>query len=285
MEREELLALVREMREDDRKRREASGVPAAGEERFVPVRGGKARILYYPAEAGAPVFFNVHGGGFVAGTPEGDDLFCRRVNEQLKIHVVNVEYRLAPECMFPGDKEDVYDVVSYICAHPEEYPADRTKMISGGHSAGANIPETVCLMAKKSREFCFAAQILDYPPLDIYTPAGQKFYTEGAIPPQVAEVFNACYRKEEDAKNILCSPYWAQPQDLEGLPDALVITCEIDSLREEGEEYAKKLMQAGVEVTGKRFMKAAHGFTMAEDEAGIAGQQYMIDYMKRKLNG
>jgi len=261
MEREELLALVKGMREEDRKRREASGIPAAGDERFVPVRGGKARILYYPAEAGAPVFFNIHGGGFVAGTPEGDDLFCRRVNEQLKIHVVNV------------------------CAHPEEYPADRTKMIIGGHSAGANISAAVCLMAKKSREFCFAAQILDYPPLDIYTPAGQKFYTEGAIPPQVAEVFNACYRKEEDAKDILCSPYWAQPQDLEGLPDALVITCEIDSLREEGEEYAKKLMQAGVEVTGKRFMKAAHGFTMAEDEAGIAGQQYMIDYMKRKLNG
>lgn len=284
MEKEELLELIKGMREDDRKRLADASIPAAGEERFVPVRNGRARILYYPAEAGAPVFINVHGGGFVAGVPEGDDLFCKRVNEQLKIHVVNVEYRLAPEVMFPGDKEDVYDVVSYLCGHPEEYPVDVNRMIIGGHSAGANISTAVCLMAKETGDFRFLAQILDYPPLDLFTPAGQKFYTEGAIPPQIAEVFNACYRKEEDAKNILCSPYWAQPEELKGLPDALVITCELDSLRDEAEEYAKKLMQAGVEVTGKRFCGAAHGFTMAEDEAGIAGQQYMIDYIKRKLN-
>ena len=248
MEKEELLELIKGMREDDRKRLADSSIPAAGEERFVPVRNGRARILYYPAEAGAPVFINVHGGGFVAGVPEGDDLFCKRVNEQLKIHVVNVEYRLAPEVMFPGDKEDVYDVVSYLCGHPDEYPVDVNRMIIGGHSAGANISTAVCLMAKETGDFRFLAQILDYPPLDLFTPAGQKFYTEGAIPP------------------------------------ALVITCELDSLRDEAEEYAKKLMQAGVEVTGKRFCGAAHGFTMAEDEAGIAGQQYMIDYVKRKLN-
>lgn len=104
MNKEELLEFIKGMREDDRKRREASCIPVAGEERFVPVRNGRIRILYYPAGAGAPVFINVHGGGFVAGDPEGDDRFCKRVNEQLKIHVVNVEYRLAPEVMFPGDK-------------------------------------------------------------------------------------------------------------------------------------------------------------------------------------
>ena len=107
MEKEELLELLKGMREDDRKRLADASIPAAGEERFVPVRNGRARILYHSAEAGAPVFINVHGGGFVAGVPEGDNLFCKRVNEQLKIHVVNVEYRLAPEVMFPGDKEDV----------------------------------------------------------------------------------------------------------------------------------------------------------------------------------
>lgn len=77
MEKEELLELIKGMREDDRKRLADSSIPAAGEERFVPVRNGRARILYYPAEAGAPVFINIHGGGFVAGVPEGDDLFCK----------------------------------------------------------------------------------------------------------------------------------------------------------------------------------------------------------------
>ena len=159
MEKEELLELIKGMREDDRKRLADSSIPAAGEERVVPVRNGRARILYYPAEAGTPVFINVHGGGFVAGVPEGDDLFCKRVNEQLKIHVVNVEYRLAPEVMFPGDKEDVYDVVSYLCGHPEEYPVDVNRMIIGGHSAGANISTAVCLMAKETGDFRFLARL------------------------------------------------------------------------------------------------------------------------------
>ena len=59
MEKEELLELIKGMREDDRKRLADSSIPAAGEERFVPVRNGRARILYYPAEAGAPVFISV----------------------------------------------------------------------------------------------------------------------------------------------------------------------------------------------------------------------------------
>ena len=79
-----------------------------------------------------------------------------------------MEYRLAPEVMFPGDKEDVYDVVSYLCGHPDEYPVDVNRMIIGGHSAGANISTAVCLMAKETGDFRFLAQILDYPPLDLF---------------------------------------------------------------------------------------------------------------------
>ena len=68
-----------------------------------------------------------------------------------------------------------------------------------------------------------------------------------------------------------------------GLPDALVITCEHDPLRDEGEQYMKMLMAAGVDVQGKRFYDAAHGFTMQKDEKALEGQQYIIDFVKRKL--
>ncbi|MFR6329217.1 MAG: alpha/beta hydrolase [Eisenbergiella sp.] len=213
MEKEELLELIKGMREDDRKRLADSSIPAAGEERFVPVRNGRARILYYPAEAGAPVFINIHGGGFVAGVPEGDDLFCKRVNEQLKIHVVNVEYRLAPEVMFPGDKEDVYDVVSYLCGHPDEYPVDVNRMIIGGHSAGANISTAVCLMAKKQ------AISVSWP--DTGLPASGSFHSGRAgfirrVPfPSDSGSFNACYRKRRMPK-ISCVPLLGTAGGIEG---------------------------------------------------------------------
>ena len=133
------------------------------------------------------------------GDPEGDDFMCKIFLDALDITIINVEYRLAPETKCPGDKEDVYDVVKYVASHAGEYGIDPERMAIGGHSAGANISTVVCMMAKKSGEFGFRCQILDYPPLDVLTDPKAKFYTEGAIPPQVAEMFNSAYCETPEA--------------------------------------------------------------------------------------
>lgn len=284
---EEVLKIVRDLR--NKKKEKIEKLNISGVETFIPTREGKTRCLLYKSKSRlekSPLFFDVHGGGFVIGCPEMDDKFCKRIRDELDITVISIDYRLAPEYKYPKDKNDVYDVVSYVSSHCDEFGIDPHNMAIGGHSAGGNISTVICMMAKAKKKFSFKCQILDYPPLDVATPASEKFYIEGAIPPERAEVFDKCYRREEDAKNPYCSPAFATVEQLKGLPPAIVITCELDSLRDEGEAYAQKLIKAGVETTAKRFYGTAHGFTISNivlpqsDEA----QEMMIEGLKKYLD-
>lgn len=253
-----------------------------GEVREIPTRGGMGRILLYPSEPGKPVFFNIHGGGFVAGRAESDAEFCDKLHRELGIWVINMEYRLAPEAACPADKEDIYDMLCYLYERKEEYPFDRQRMLIGGHSAGANIAATVSKMLKDDGKFSFLAQVLNCPPLDFATPPREKFFGQGAVEPEAADVFTISYCPPQwDLKDERLSPYWLPAECLTGLPDALVITAEFDSLRDEAEAYAKKLMQAGVEVTGKRFKSKRHAFAGGDPD----GQDYIFNYIKWKLQG
>nr|WP_312290654.1 alpha/beta hydrolase [Clostridium chromiireducens] len=263
---ERILEIVRNMRKENKDRVEKFSI--LGNEIFIPTRDGKTRCLIYKAKNNpvASVFFNVHGGGFVTGLPEDDDKFCDLVRNELDITVISIDYRLAPEYKYPTDKNDVFDVVDYVSSHSEEFEINLVDMAIGGLSAGANISTVVCMMAKETKKFSFKCQVLDYPPLDLATPATEKFYTEGAIPSEMAAMFDKCYRHEEDSKNPYCSPVYATNEELKDLPPAILITCEIDSLRDEAEAYAQKLIKAGVETTAKRFYGVSHGFTIGDFE-------------------
>ncbi|EKQ50903.1 MULTISPECIES: alpha/beta hydrolase [unclassified Clostridium] len=282
---ERTLEMVKNMRKENKVRVEKSTI--LGEEIFIPTRDGKTRSLIYKAKnnSKAPVLFDVHGGGFVTGLPEDDDRFCDLVRNELDITVISIDYRLAPEYKCPTDKNDVFDVVDYVSSHSREFRIDSYSMAIGGHSAGANISTVVCMMAKEAKKFSFKCQILDYPPLDLATPATEKFYTEGAIPPEIAAIFDKCYRREEDAKNSYCSPAYATNEELKDLPPAILITCEIDSLRDEAENYAQKLIKAGVETTAKRFYGVRHGFTIGDFELPESKEAHkmMIDGLRKYL--
>jgi acetyl esterase len=283
---EKILEIVKNMRKESKVRAEKSTI--LGEEIFIPTRDGITRCLIYKAKSSnsmAPVFFDVHGGGFVTGLPEDDDRFCDLVRNELDITVISIDYRLAPEYKCPTDKNDVYDVVSYVSSHNDEFGIDSNNMAIGGHSAGGNISAVVCMMAKEKNEFSFRCQILDYPPLDLATPATEKFYTEGAIPPEIAAMFDKCYRTEEQSKNPYCSPVYATNDELKGLPPAIVLICEIDSLRDEAEDYAQKLVKAGVETTAKRFYGVRHGFSISDFELQESKEAHkmMIDGLRKYL--
>lgn len=281
---EKVLSIINDMRKENRIRAQKSNI--IGKEIFIPTRDGKTRALIYEAKNNkqlSPIFFDIHGGGFVAGLPEDDNKFCNDLSTDLDITVVSIDYRLAPEFKWPKGIEDVYDVISYIWSHSDEFKIDPNNMAIGGHSAGANIATVVCMMAKEKNEISLKCQILDYPPLDLVTPATEKFYTEGAIPPEIAKMFDECYRFEDDAKNQYCSPVFASNEQLKNLPPAIVITCEIDSLRDEAEDYAQKLIKSGVETTAKRFYGVRHGFTISMPNLLESKESYkMIAYGLRK---
>lgn len=276
---EKIWGLVKSMREKDREYRERCE-ENLGEMRKLPTRAGEQKVYVYPAKVGEPVFFNIHGGGFVAGIAEEDAGFCDKLNKALGIWVINMEYRLAPEYLCPADKEDIYDLLCYLYEEKREYPFDRNRMFIGGHSAGANITTTICKQLKDEGKFSFRAQILDCPPLDFVTSPQKKFFAHGAVEPYMADSFAVCYCRDKiEYHDGRISPYWLTEAELSGMPDTLMISAENDSLRDEDENYAQKLMRAGVEVTGKRFSNKKHAFASDDPE----GQEFIISYLRKRL--
>lgn len=118
-------------------------------------------------------------------------------------------------------------------------------------------------MARKTGNFNLKCQVLDYPALDLFTDAFKKPQLEEAISPEIAEMFNLCYRKDEESKLSFASPVFASKQELEGLPPALIITAQLDSLKDEAKMYADMLKQAGVIAEYHNYENVSHGFTIS----------------------
>lgn len=247
-----------------------------GEEIYIPASSGPRRTLIYrpveAAEGPLPVLIDVHGGGFVAGMPEMDDKMNRRIADELGIVVISPSYRLAPEDQYPADKEDVYDVVQFIHDNPESFGIDPERMAIGGHSAGGNIATVIAQMAKQAGDFAFKCVIMDYPTCDLDTDAHAKETPQGCLPPDMAAMFDLCYRDPARGKEIFLSPIFSTHEELVGMPPHIIITAEGDSLRGEAEEYAKKLMAAGTEVMGRRFAGVGHGFTISFMTANLPAE-------------
>ncbi len=272
------------------------GMTIYGKQEYIPARnGGKVRVLINRPKANGPrpVFFNFHGGGFIMGMPEFDDAFCQRACDELGIVVINVDYRLAPEFPYPAAVEDVRDVVLYVQEHAAEYSVDPTRMAIGGHSAGGTLTAGLAIWAGETGKCSFRCQVLDYPPLDMKSSAFSKPVPPGAIPPELADVFDRCYRTPEQSSEVYCSPYYATDEQLKKTPPAIVLTAEGDSLCAEAESYTARLMQNSVEVTARRFLGVGHGFSMpmcmdmegaiGDDSAMEASQVMMIAGLKRYL--
>jgi acetyl esterase len=233
-----------------------------GERAVIPTRDGDLPVIIYRAagEDAAPVFFNMHGGGFVFNDAVLMDAFCDDIRRALNITVVNVNYRKAPEHPFPAALHDVYDVVQHVHDHATAFGIDPERMAIGGHSAGGNLAAAACLLAARQREFAFRCQVLDYPFLDMSVDPADK---PGVTFPEEIEggrLFNDCYCPPSGRADPLVSPICADAAELAGLPPAVFVLADIDGLRDEAERYACGLLRVGVPVWVRRFAGALHGF-------------------------
>ncbi|MGV7118976.1 alpha/beta hydrolase [Paenibacillus kyungheensis] len=271
MDKDQQLAMVKKVREASMNNVSGSTLQPSytpqvkQEQRVIPTTYGDAPVtVHIPDREVAhplPVFVNFHGGGFVMGDPKMDDPWCSVIADRAECIVINVDYVLAPEHKFPAPVYQSYEVVKWIAEHAEELHIDAKRIAVGGHSAGGNLAAAICLLNKeRGDELNIVYQVLDYAPLDLATDPEQKPQFPEAIPNDISRIFNACYLENpEDARNPLASPVFAP--SLTGLPSALVITAERDSLAAETVGYAKQLEEAGVQVTAKQYAGAAHGFT------------------------
>jgi len=241
---------------------------APGPDGEIPVR------LYLPDDMRpAPVLVFFFGGGWVLGSLAAVDPVCRRLANAIPCAVVSVAYRRAPESPFPAALEDCYAATSWIAEHGAELGLDRDRLAVGGASAGGNLAAAVALLARERGGPALAFQLLVYPPLDhradtpsLQEPLDPLFFGREDL----AWCWSHYLAEPADGDNPLASPLRAQ--DLCGLPSALVITAELDPLRDQGERYAARLSEAGVPSELVRFDAAVHGFFSKADRFDAAAE-------------
>ena len=226
--------------------------------------GPMAARHYIPDEPGAgphPLLLFFHGGGFVIGDLETHDATCRLLARHAGVHVLAVDYRLAPEHPFPAPVEDATSALRWALEHAAELGADPERVAVGGDSAGGNLAAVTSLLLTREGGPRPAAQLLLYPTVEAGRTGGSlDTYAEGFFLTKAqVKWFTAQYIPEgTDPADPRLSPLKAP--DLSGLPPALVLTAGFDPLRDEGEEYAHAMRAAGVPVLLRRFPGLIHGF-------------------------
>lgn len=258
---------------------------SAGEVVFIETDFGSVRTLWYgfQKEEKLPVYFDLHGGGFMMGTADMDEAMNLVLSEQVGCKIVSVQYAKAPQFPYPTAVNQVYAVAKHVFENAEHYAIQPGKMAIGGHSAGGNLSAVACMKAKKEGLFQFACQILDYPPLDLATDPVEKPQPKGAITPEMAAMFNACYVDPAQAKDPYVSPVFAAPEDLVGLPPALFILAGMDSLHDEGLKYRHMLEAAGVTTECYEYPHAPHGFTYQASPDTTDALEKMAAFLKKYL--
>jgi acetyl esterase len=229
----------------------------------VPGPGGEIPIrVYLPRNSGpVPILVYLHGGGWVAGNVDAYDATCRALTNAAACAVVSVEYRLAPEHKFPAAPDDCYAAVKWVAAHAAQFGGDVTRLAVGGDSAGGNLTTVVAHMARDRGGPRIAFQLLIYPVTDYNF--GTRSYQQNAdgyllTKDAMKWFWNHYLREEADGSSPLASPL--RSTKLAGLPPAFVMTAEFDPLRDEGEAYGERLIEAGVPTVVKRYDGMIHGF-------------------------
>nr|WP_288911683.1 alpha/beta hydrolase [uncultured Pseudomonas sp.] len=259
------------------------------EEKFIPTAWGPARALFYwpqaPSSEPLPVYLNLHGGGFVAGVPEHDDSYCRRLAHNLGCLVVNLDYVLAPEFPFPAGLRQSFAVLEWLAEQAAALGIDPQRIAVGGHSAGGNLATGVANLAREHQRLRVVHQVIDYAAVDLAADPELKRSTSDKplLGPGLMRFFNRCYLSDPaHARDPLASPLLATVEQLQGMPPATVITAEYDILLAEGQAYAQKLRQAGVAVTERMFTGCDHMFTHLGPDASAQQAWQLIEDSLRK---
>lgn len=218
----------------------------------VPVR------RYEPADYSGATVVYFHGGGWVLGSRDTHDRQCRQLAAGSGAAVISVDYRLAPEHPFPAAFDDAVAVTEAALAGG--LSTEPSRIAVAGDSAGGNLAAAVCLALREHEGPSLRGQLLVYPAVD----AEMSFDSqdENSSGPFLSRAdmawFYDLYRPDGDRRDWRLSPLHSN--DLSNLPPALVVTAQLDPLRDEGEAYAQALAEAGTTAAAVRYRGVCHGF-------------------------
>jgi acetyl esterase len=228
----------------------------------------------------APCLVFFHGGGWVIGDLDSHDVVCRKLADEGQLIVISVDYRLAPEHKFPAAIDDAIEATKWIAGNAKQFGIDATRLMVGGDSAGGNLAAVVAIAARDGNGPGIAGQVLIYPATDFAMthPSHREPETSILLTHSVIKWFRDHYLNgAADAGDWRASP--ARATTLSGLPPAYVLTAGADPLRDEGDEYAARLKEAGVPVTYRTFPGQFHGFfTMGKllQQANVAASEIAV---------
>jgi acetyl esterase/lipase len=268
----------------------AAGAPEfpniAVSERHLPGAEGApdVRVLVYTPKNAAgplPALLWIHGGGYVLGNVEQDDLNVKAIVSAVGCAAVSVDYRLAPETPHPGPVEDCYAALKWLHANAGELGVDADRIAIGGASAGGGLAACLGLLTRDRGEVPLAFQLLIYPMLDDRT------VTHADPHPHVGEFiwtrdsnyfgWQALLNQEPGSADV--SPYAAaaRAENLAGLPPTYISVGALDLFLEEDIEYARRLMRAAVPTELHIYPGAYHAFNMVPDAR--VTQAYTRDFV------
>jgi acetyl esterase/lipase len=235
-----------------------------------------------------PVILYMHGGGWVLGNAGTHDRLVRELAVGVNAAVAFVEYNRAPEARYPVAIEQGYATARWLLANGVQEGLDPTRLAVAGDSVGGNMTAALTLMAKQRGDVRFVHQSLYYPVTDAAQDTDS--YKEFADGPfltarNMAWFWDSYLPDHAKRVEITASPLRASLQDLAGLPPAFVIVDENDVLRDEGEAYARHLIEAGVPTTVVRYDAIMHDFMMLnpvrETQATTAAVEQAIHVLRK----
>lgn len=224
----------------------------------IPVR------IYTPhsaADKPRGIVLYCHGGGFALGDLDAYDSVCRSICLSSDCVLLSVDYRLAPEHPFPAAIEDCFSALNWVADNAVELGADPKKLAVCGDSAGGNLAAVLTLLARKNGpSICY--QLLVYPVTSAAPgelPSHDEYGEGYVLSKKAMHYFNRYYFGESAlAPDFRGAPLLAD--DLSGLPPALIMTGAYDVLRDDGRQYADRLIEAGVPTTLIEYRGLSHGF-------------------------
>lgn len=227
-------------------------------------------LLYGPApsEAPTPAILHIHGGAWIAGSPDMLASFCAEIARKHGVIVLSVDYRLAPETPFPGPLDDCYAALAWLHENAAELGVDPDRISVLGDSAGGNLAAGLALRARDEGRHSLRAQLLIYPALDNRTggpdspfdnpSAGEFVITRDYM----RAVWNARTGATEPVGAALTYLAPARAADLSGLPPTYIVVGSLDLFVDEVADYAARLGRVGVPIELHVYDGVFHGFDL-----------------------
>jgi len=251
-------------------------------EKTISEGGHSVRLYVMTPEhvTGKPgVLLFIHGGVWIVGNFQNHQRLLRDLVVGSGQIGVFVEYTSLPAAKYPTQLDESYAALKWVAEHAGEIGADGSRIAIAGNSVGGNMTAALTLMAKDRKGPKIAYQVLFIPATDASVDTGSyhEFATGRFLPRAFMKYGWDLYAPDAKTRdNPYVSPLRASADELKGLPPALVITAENDPLRDEGEAYARKLKDSGVEVTAVRYNGLIHDFVLLNALRHVPGTEAAI---------